>query len=37
LGFDLISLERGYTDRLSGHVLQVDGIFLRRTHGKTKV
>lgn len=31
LAFDLISLERGYTDRLSGHVLQVDGIFLRRT------
>ena len=30
-GFDLVSLERGMTDRRTGEVLQVDGIFVRRS------
>jgi FkbM family methyltransferase len=29
LGFDLITIDRGFTDPRTGHVLQVDGVFVR--------
>jgi hypothetical protein len=29
-GFDLVWLERGFSDRQSGRLLQLDGIFVRR-------
>ena len=33
-GYDPVSLEPAYADGRNGHVLQVDGIFLRRAHAQ---